>query len=388
MFFKKILIILVVALPLFFALSRQAAAVDWFPIVPCGLNQQPAAATRQDTLPDGTKAPHDYTQPCNQCLLIELGKNMIDFTLFGIVPMVGTLFFIYAGFKILLGRDNPNAIKDGQAIITKAATGIAILLSAWLITNFILKSLATDDTANQWYKIECRVGDLKNLADATIPSVNRDPQTPTAPGTGTAGAGTPAGPGNTCPLSGVNLCAGKPRENPDNSCVASGCYDYVPWILKYSNQFGVDANLLKAVMMQESSCDPSKRSASSYGLMALQPATANIVRQKCGIQSSVDGQWLIDHPAESICLSAAYLTTIKSGICGTDVRNIAAGYNAGPGRCAVSSDCAGQQSCSNEPVRQWECLYDNPQQTVCNKGLDQTRNYAINVLYCQQNPGF
>ena len=203
-----------------------------------------------------------------------------------------------------------------------------------------------------------------------------------------AGAGTPAGPGNTCPLSGVNLCAGKPRENPDNSCVASGCYDYVPWILKYSNQFGVDANLLKAVMMQESSCDPSKRSASSYGLMALQPATANIVRQKCGIQSSVDGQWLIDHPAESICLSAAYLTTIKSGICGTDVRNIAAGYNAGPGRCAVSSDCAGQQSCSNEPVRQWECLYDNPQQTVCNKGLDQTRNYAINVLYCQQNPGF
>ena len=99
---RKYLTILILVVPLIFVLPRQAAAVDWFPLVPCGLNTQPANATRQDVDADGKPiGPHDYTQPCNQCLLIELGKNVIDMTFFAIVPSVGTLMFLIAGFIIL-----------------------------------------------------------------------------------------------------------------------------------------------------------------------------------------------------------------------------------------------------------------------------------------------
>ena len=87
-------------------------------------------------------------------------------------------------------------------------------------------------------------------------------------------------------------------------------------------------------------------------------------------------------------MTAKYLNAIAGTSCGSDVRNIAAGYNAGPGRCAPSASCAGDTSCSGATVKQWECLYDDAAHQVCNFGFIETRNYATRVLYCTQNPAY
>lgn len=170
---KKISKFLIVAsfLTILF-LPARTYAVDWFPLVPCGLNQQPANATRKDTLPDGTQVPHNYKQDCNQCLLIELGKNIIDMTFFAIVPSVGTLMFLIAGFIILLSarEGKSGGVETGKKIMTDTAIGIAIILSSWLIANFILKSLANDQISQTpWYTIQCKTGTLKDIVGGTNP---------------------------------------------------------------------------------------------------------------------------------------------------------------------------------------------------------------------------
>lgn len=385
--FKIVLIPLILAVVF---LPHQASAVSWFPLVPCGLNSQPAGIPKTD---------HDYTQDCNQCLLVELGKNVIDMTSFAIVPAIGTLLFLWAGFRILFGarEGNPAVVKEGTKIMTATAIGIAIILGAWLITNFILRSIATEQVASTpWYQIQCRVGTLKDIVDGTQPSVPTNGggggTSPGGTGTGSPGSdGSPTGPGATCTYSGTNLCEGKAM-----TCSNSMCSKYVPSINTYAAKWSVDAKLIKAVIMKESSCDATKSNlgGNSYGLMAFQPGTAVLVSQYCGVSktNASDPAWLTN-PANSdavICMGAYYLHSIgPAGQCGTNIENIAAGYNAGPGYCAPSADCTSDTSCTDGgPMRKWECLYDDTAHKVCNTKLNETKDYAPKIQYCYSNPGF
>ncbi len=388
MFSKKYIAIIIVALPLLFALPNSARAVSWFPIVPCGLNQQPKNSSGVEI----PKSVHDYTQPCNQCLLVELGKNMIDFTFFGIVPMIGTLFFLWAGFKILWGGRNgsPAAVTEGRKIMENTAIGIAIILSAWLITNMILKTLANDDRSDKWYKIDCRIGNLKDLTDVTIPRVQTptpkpgSPSTPTGPNTPTSPTGptTPTGPGAICSGAGHNLCQGQAM-----TCSNSSCGQYAAYATKYAGG-AATANLLKAIMMKESSCRADAVSpAGAYGLMQMLPSTAKIYARDCDIKADITGGYLQRNPESSVCLAAAFVRALSQGSCGTSVQNIAAGYNGGGGACGQSTSCAGEKTCS-ESTRKWQCLYDDTAHTQCNTGYNETRDYATKVLYCSNNPGF
>ena len=130
--------------------------------------------------------------------------------------------------------------------------------------------------------------------------------------------------------------------------------------------------------------------------MQFRPSTANIYKSRCGVTANITSSWLTD-PANanaSICLAAEFIKALSQTSCGNTARGIAAGYNGGSGACNNSVDCAGENSCAGGPKKRWECLYDNPQHTVCNGGSDpvggynETRNYATKVLFCYNNPGF
>lgn len=471
--FKNLSKIILITAILIFAVPRSALAVSWFPLVPCGLNQQPAGID---------KSVHDYTQPCNQCLLIELGKNVIDMTFFAIVPSVGTLLFMIAGFIILFNARAGKAggVTKGKEIMTNTAIGIAIILGAWLITNFILKSIANDQVASTpWYQIECRVGTLEDIVNGTVPSPPAPPggvmviatallpdaiqgtaysqalsaTGGTAPYTWTISSGAlPAGisiSGNTisgtpttvgtatftikvedssspkqsatkeltiktnltsagvqCLQSGLNLCQG----NAPQGCTNPSCGQYntainnvITDMTKKGTVGIITANLLKAFMVVESSCDIRQVTGTSFGLMQLSLATANIYASRCGV-SSVNQTWLITpaNAEKSICISAQYINAIAQSQCGSSIRNIYAGYNGGEqgsgSACAPSEDCAGVTSCSNEPMKRWECLYEDTAHTQCNgataekpqgdilKGYNQTRQGAVRIQYCAANP--
>ena len=131
---KKIIVLTVLV---FILLPVFAQAVSWWPLVPCGTSINPT--------------------PCNRCDLLKLLKNIIDFVLVGLMPPVAAILFVWGGFLILMGGANPGWISQGRSIFWNTAMGIAIILASWLITNSIIRSLAEDNIAPEWWKLECSV---------------------------------------------------------------------------------------------------------------------------------------------------------------------------------------------------------------------------------------
>jgi len=398
-------------------LPAKTYAVSWFPIVPCGLNQQPKDSS-------GTEIPksvHDYTQPCNQCLLVELGKNIIDMTFYAIVPSVGTLLFMIAGFIILFNARNGNAagVESGKKIMTNTAIGIAIILGSWLITNFILKSIANEQVAGTpWYKIDCRVGNLKDLTDVTLPSVGGGGDG--GDGTGGTGGGTGTGTGAQCgDMNAVcNASSCKPFIN--DPALPSGKTDWtylIPEVVKDHQIDGVNtAKFLEAIIRIESQGKVARQSNSSppsCGLTQMQAGTANMFRRDCGITHEVTCDWLqgknlqagetVETVAKaSICMAAEYAKSIKGGRCyGGQVRDLAAGYNGGGGcnasldrdnALALSRTCNSSSTatnkyetdCNGRTTLRYECVYNDLAHTTCNTGFKETRNYVQQFNACYQ----
>ena len=202
--------------------------------------------------------------------------------------------------------------------------------------------------------------------------------------------------GAICPFSGVNLCQGDTTAG----CANASCDQYADAIARQANG-AATANVLKAMIFAESSCNASVTSwdSSSFGLMQLQPSTANMFKNRCGISTNITSAWLTNpqNVEANICIGAAFINSIAAGICGNQIRNIYAGYNGGPyaaGACAESTACGGETSCDGSAVKKWECLYDDTNHRVCNGdndirlGYNQTRAGARKVVYCAANPGF
>jgi hypothetical protein len=121
-----------------------SAAPDWWPLVPCGLNAEPAGKL-------------GYTEPCNRCDIFKLLKNLIDFVLMGLMPILATLFFVIAGFHIVLAGGNMSSVARGKQIFWDTVKAVAILSISWLLVNTLIRSLARDqNVASNWWKFECR----------------------------------------------------------------------------------------------------------------------------------------------------------------------------------------------------------------------------------------
>ena len=194
----------------------------------------------------------------------------------------------------------------------------------------------------------------------------------------------------TCPQTGMNLCEPSFRQ-----CTNPKCARFAAWATTYAGGVAT-ANFLKALIVQESSCvarasDAVGGDGKSAGPIHLTAATANTFRSMCGVSETITLGWLVAEInwEKSICIASKYVQSL-TGSCGSDIRNLAAGYNAGAGRCKPSASCTADTSCdSGSPtVRQWECLYDDSAHKVCNGGLVSTRKYTTNVLYCTNNPGY
>ncbi|OGN01896.1 MAG: hypothetical protein A3I26_02745 [Candidatus Yanofskybacteria bacterium RIFCSPLOWO2_02_FULL_43_10] len=142
---RKKILIGILSVILFVTLSQTVLAVSWLPLVPCGMTN------------DNPDTPQDERKPCNRCDLFRLAKNIIDFVLIVIMPATAFLFFIYAGFLILSSAGNPGRVSQGRTIFFNTAIGVAIISASWLITNTIIRSVAADNVAPEWWKFECRV---------------------------------------------------------------------------------------------------------------------------------------------------------------------------------------------------------------------------------------
>jgi len=185
-----------------------------------------------------------------------------------------------------------------------------------------------------------------------------------------------------CPMNTINLCT---PDTTVTQCTNSMCGQYRDMADRQAKQ-AATSKLLQAIMFTESSCNIKSISGTgAYGLMQLLPSTANEYRDSCGINETVDGDWLVDsvNAEGSICLAAAFINQDIVAKCGNDVRNIAAAYNSGTTGCENSVSCANVVSCDplSPTTRKWECLYDDKHQ-ICNKGYEETRKYTRKVMQC------
>ncbi len=187
-----------------------AHAFSFWPLVPCGLNAQPKDSSGVELPKVPTQEnpyAHDYTQPCNQCDLLKLLKNLIDFVLVGLMPPAAAILFVWGGFLILMGGANPGLISKGKDIFWNTAIGVAIILASWLITNSIIRSIAADNVAPEWWKFECRVTVAISPSPTPTPSGTA---TPTPSGTATptpTGTITPTPSPSKTPTPIGNLCS-------------------------------------------------------------------------------------------------------------------------------------------------------------------------------------
>ena len=138
----------------FLILPSVVSAVEYIPLVPCGLKVQPV-----DSAGNRIGDPAiDYTQPCTRCHAFKLAENVIDFGLEGIVPPVAAVLFIAAGLMILLAGANQKLYATGIAIFKNAFIGLVIILASWMIVNTFIQSFGPDQVKGSWFKFTCEAG--------------------------------------------------------------------------------------------------------------------------------------------------------------------------------------------------------------------------------------
>ncbi len=359
-------------------------------------------------------------------------KGILETTI-GIAGILAVIMIVICGIQMMASGSvsGKSAAKD---CITNAIFGVLLAIGSWLLLNTInpllLKNTLTLTNATTlatpastattepnptgsdcYFKYRDVVtGNVKFASASTCPACENirnnfqadpahytiqsacyQPTVTAIPPGSTAPPATSAG-SVTCPQSGSNLC-----EEAFRQCTNPHCARFAPMVATYASGVAT-ANFLKALIVQESSCvarptDIVGFDGKSAGPIHLTPATANIFKNQgsCGVTENITLGWLSDEKnwPKSICIAAEYVKSL-TGSCGNNVRNLAAGYNSGAGRCNDSASCSGDTSCDagHTQVRQWECLYDDSAHKVCNGGLISTRKYAGNVLYCTNHPGY
>lgn len=82
------------------------------------------------------------TAPGWGCVL-QVVQNGINLAI-SLGVIIATLFFVYAGFVWMTSGGNPGKIEQGRTMILNVIIGLVVLLSAWLIVDFIMKTLYND----------------------------------------------------------------------------------------------------------------------------------------------------------------------------------------------------------------------------------------------------
>ena len=347
-------------------------------------------------------------------------------TVIGIAGVLAVVMIVICAIR-LMGTASVSGKSEAKGCITNALFGVLIAIGSWLILNTInplllinkpsvgvalntvAPSVNTPTTAPNPTQKGCyfkykdtATGNIKFSGSDTCQSceiLRNNFQTDTVhylvlsacydPTTGNPPTSTPpptssAGSVN-CPLTGTNLCETKFRQ-----CTNPQCAQFAGMASAHAGG-SVSAELIKAIILQESSCGVQLvgDGGNSCGPMHIQPATANKFLALCNVPAPVTCGWLVEKKNwdKAICLSTEYLRSLSSK-CGSNIQDIAAGYNGGPSACSVSTDCGGDISCSGNPVKRWECLYDDIAHQQCNAGYNSTRNYAMQVNYCTTHPAY
>lgn len=139
---KKIFLIIFLILFSLFLIPQQVQAG----VVPCGLAN------------DDLEQPGDQTVPCQFCHFFVLFKNIVDFILFKIVPVLAILMIVIGGVIFFAAVGNPAKVSQAKSLFSSIAIGLVILYGAWLLINLFFLIIGVSEWTELregWFKIDC-----------------------------------------------------------------------------------------------------------------------------------------------------------------------------------------------------------------------------------------
>ena len=139
----KFFIFLVLLSTFYFLYSSSVVAVDYLPLVPCGLKSQ-----------DNPSTP-EIEGACTRCDSFKLAHNVISFILYGLVPPVAAVLFIYGGLVILLAGARLEWISHGKKVFWNTFLGLVIIMASWLIVNTFIQSFGPEQAKDSWFRFTC-----------------------------------------------------------------------------------------------------------------------------------------------------------------------------------------------------------------------------------------
>jgi hypothetical protein len=296
--------------------------------------------------------------PCGLAGILQLVQNLMN-VMVSLAIVVLVLLIAYAGALFLFGASNPEARSQGKKLIMNAVVGFVIVLSAWLVIDFVMKTLYDGQKSGwgPWNEIIAGKGAwcitptrIDELYAPPSGKIDYDKIDFDAPGT-----------------AGVGLSASAAKQK------AQAVTKYRDAVCAAATQNGIagECNRLLAIMAQESSGNPNAQSnfrrddgtyGHAYGLMQMLPGTARDLDPSLkNLSDAAIGQKLKSDQNLSIRLGVKYYADqykkFKSATLAT------AAYNGGPGSNQASKDCSGQTI--------WQC--------TTNSGYQQTRDYVVKV---------
>lgn len=109
------------------------------------LVQLPVAHAQGQPLDEGTLLPDEFGQATGldtDASLEETIGNIINIVL-GFLGIVAIVIVLFGGFKWMTAGGNDEKVADAKKLLIAGVIGLAIILSAYAITSFVIGSLLT-----------------------------------------------------------------------------------------------------------------------------------------------------------------------------------------------------------------------------------------------------
>ncbi len=166
--------------------------------------------------------------PCGFAGVMGTAQNLINAGI-SVGVLFATIIIAWAGFLYITTPTNPEARSQANKMLINAAIGLLIICSAWLIVDFIMKTLYSGEDNQHgdfgpWNSI-LTGGDIcveKKTTQALFSGAITAAQLSTSVPAGTGGASGVGGPKCTPPASSSNPCSVAKMEQ---SCFASRALD-------------------------------------------------------------------------------------------------------------------------------------------------------------------
>mgnify|MGYP001461767890 CR=1 FL=1 len=97
--------------------------------------------------------------PCQGCYFALLLSNVLTW-LVGILFLVFAIMLVVAGYRLVTSAGNTQAREGAKKLIVNGFIGFVIVLSAWLLIDFVMKQLLSSGTSSiatygPWNSISC-----------------------------------------------------------------------------------------------------------------------------------------------------------------------------------------------------------------------------------------